>query len=427
MEDIKNRNLGSQLDKVVNRPIDSENIDTYAEEALRSVATIIEDAKVLYDTLGLSDSEGKISSRVEEDSVLRTFRLPQVPEVLDSIIQVAEEIEEVGEVADRVASSQANKPMLVPSSGESLIVKGSGVGIEERRRVSKLKTSLYVLKRVFGVDLENEDEIRFVPGGIPEGSMRRHGYILVDVAKLNKALLICDEVGNVTYLLNKEMLPEGMTIEDLALKEKDDIDKIIEEQPLLGARLTYNPRGYASAIAEFLKTGKLEVGSQGGYIRPLVDRRGRVVEKAGEDDRSAKSLADELGVGHKLIHKIIAELISSGVIDELPVKRFGSVDTLALSPKMQELVRGHPRIIRVMSARPARPGEHSVGSFAVSIGLSNHFVGKALGRLRDAGIVASDLPYAKFGTKVAIVLPESVQAEILNEPEVRKLLEKRTS
>src|SRR3989344_944761 len=98
-----------------------------------------------------------------------------------------------------IVFSQEAKTLLPPGEGE--VHQGSGAGMEKREYAPRLEALIELLRRhnIF------TDDLILTVGKNSPGMMRTESYVLVEIPRLGKNILVCNEVDEATFLSERSL------------------------------------------------------------------------------------------------------------------------------------------------------------------------------------------------------------------------------
>jgi biotin operon repressor len=207
--------------------------------------------------------------------------------------------------------------------------------------------------------------------------MRRTSYHLVEAHKLDKSILVCDEEGNATYVLDTSQLTRaGIQSGDLLQLSKAELNHLIEQEPLLGQRLVYS-QSYVSSVINSLQqlTGNnsikpIDIEAQGKYLYP----------RAPADILSIRGIAKALVIDHKTATRAINML--GDQLGETGIYRFGTHNIVGYSLEQQAWIAAQLEANGAF-AEKAPEGYMSVGGIADELDVSHLAVTRAINMLGD--------------------------------------------
>jgi len=324
----------SRLDNILGARLTAENIDSYAEDALTSVIGLVDQTLTAYREVSTQDHE---TSYDEETAAFEHFGLTDVGVVLDHIQGVASEITNIDQLITETPAEQ--RIHVPPDQTSPNITPGSGE-FDEKRRIPRLKTVLFILSQDFDVDVHNPEQVQISPGTVGEGMMRRLGYTLVDVPALNRSVLVCDEEGNATFIFNNEVMAEiGQSPELIAELTKSQIRELLLANPYMGKRLIYDSEYFVPGIRDAITrpvyieglnaSENTENASDDRYLYPAMP----------EGYNWNYGLAGVFGIPSYVVDEAVASL--SAELGDVLTARYGVNITQAFSPEQQERIRQH--------------------------------------------------------------------------------------
>ncbi len=244
-------NFQEKIDAITSRNVSPENINSYAYAALNDLVAIIQDAAAQYDLYPTVKQERGMD---QERAAFAYFGLDEngIEATLDHIADRAEEVRNLDSVIEDITipvigvitPPYAMEP--VPTPGVRHIVP--------LQRIPRLKTLLFAAYNTFDIDIRNPDECRVMEGEVERGIRRKASYKLVVLPTLNRAVLVCDEEENRTFIFDIEKLVEaGVSEDDLLDASKEDLRAFLEIRPEAGRRLRYSNR-FTENVVSLLRT-----------------------------------------------------------------------------------------------------------------------------------------------------------------------------
>lgn len=316
------------IDTITSRPLTPEIIDSYAEDALEDLVTVVHDITTSYEKQPVVYGE---NHRAQEQAASVYYGLDPttIEETLDHIADKAEEIRELDGVIEAITTRSGN--VLVPPDSKRLNIEPGDGSFGEKQTIPRLKTLLFVLSNEFGIDLRNPGELKVTNGVLKDTMMRLESYNLVEIPTIDRTVLVCDEEGNATYVFDNEALEKsGMEASDLT---KDDLNDLLKDEPLLGQRIIYTGRFVQNIVAALKYTPQeaKEAAEQetGQYLQR--------VEPVPHDYFSRSHLAKQFSLDVETVTRAIKELDAElGDVRKFKFK-YGA-PTYAYSPVQQDLI-----------------------------------------------------------------------------------------
>lgn len=346
-----------KIDSITSRELTPENIDSYAEGALDDLISVVSDITAAYDGQFTAST---LTGRDHERAALIHYGLDAdyIETTLDYISEKADQIRGLDAVIHDI-TVHSDKVVTPPDYQNVSIVANDGSFNGDKQHIPRLKTVLFLLENTFDTDLEDAEQCTVTDGVLADGMMRGESYYLIDLPNLNRDVLVCDEEGNATFVLDRAKFAEsGISVEALAHLTKDELTTFLDEHPGAGHRLIYSPQfvDYVVGLLEKIPEGNSQGDeSKAGAARVLkVEADGskvmidnQLVDISDYVDQS--HLAEELGVSRALISKIQA-----GARDELgSILKVGY--KLQYSPTQQAMLRN------LLAERLAKPIDYSPG------------------------------------------------------------------
>ena len=382
-EEAKER-YRKQLEAILSTPLVPENFITYADDALDSVANMVEGMTKKYPGESLPLPRGKA-----EEHTTGYYEM-DIDDILDSLQSKVDETNHIKQFVKHLSEEDA---VYVPPQPLEPGIQTGGGEFSKRETSPKLETILFLLQEIYELDINNSEEIKVNKGSVAKGMMRTEPYYLVELPTLDRSILVCNEIGNITYVMDNTLLEEqGMEAELLVDMDKSQIDELIKTNQGLGVRITHTAKYLPKielaleSIADF--STKTEGGIESDDTIQEESLLKTAVDKAPDGYMSVNPIAEELGISTSTVSKII-----SG-IDLSPIKaRFGTIVADAYSPvdiaRIRELAES-----KGLFSPEAPEGYMSVKRIAKELGISGKTVSKIISELGLSPIKA------RFGTRI---------------------------
>ncbi|MDP3989252.1 MAG: hypothetical protein Q8P93_03395 [bacterium] len=224
--------FNNRLNAILDQQLTPENIDVFAETALRNTIQLV-DAVV---TIFRQEQPEHITENTQqlEDEAFSFFGLTDIQEVLQKILVVQERVDRIKEYL--LNQHNSTLEVITPTKEDaSAPLTGSGRGFEEKIRVHRLLTLLYILESDFDL---NPEDVELTRGSVTPDMVRREPYVRVCIPELHRVVYVCDEEGNASYIFDTEKLDElGFTLEEIDLDDKESKDYLIAQTNGLGKKL----------------------------------------------------------------------------------------------------------------------------------------------------------------------------------------------
>ena len=246
------------------------------------------------------------------------------------------------------------------------------------------------------MDVNNTAELIVTKGTVSKEMMRQEPYYLIDMPTLNRKILVCNEKGNITYVLDSELL-DTQNIEPQVLvdMDKSQIDELLKTQPNIGARITHTTK-YIPKIEEALDsieeyTQKTEGGIDDDDNIKDESLLNEKPQKAPKGYMSAFQISKEKKISQYTVSKIISEL--GDELGEVSKARFGTNLTDSYSPKQIEMIRA--RAEEDGKFTPDTPeGYMSIKQIRKELGIGREKVLRLISELSDE---LGEVGKARFG------------------------------
>ncbi len=291
----------ARLEGILDTPLTPENFSTYADDAYNQVVSLVGDmvSKSPYRDLPLP-------SRLIEDYAGDSYGI-DIGKVLDTLIS---KVEETSDIKKFVANTGRDNDVYVPPQVLSPKIESGKGEFTEAGVSQKLESILFLLKEIHGIDLQDSEQIVVTRGAVDKNMMRNEPYYSIEIPGLNRTILVCNEKGNITYILDSEILAESMPNFNLEITDLDKgaIDQLIKDNPSLGARIQHTVK-YLTKIEDSL----YEIAN---FNEATIDANDRIqevslladAEKATEGYLSTRVIAKNMGIDYATLRDIISKL-----------------------------------------------------------------------------------------------------------------------
>lgn len=340
-------NFSQKIDAIASRKLTAKNLNNYADDALGDFISVIEDAKKRYSrqpTVVQGTSKGNEIAAFEYLGLDPDY----IDIVLDHIVSKADEIHNLDLVAARIMQ-HVNRVIVSPNAVKPEFIHGDG--LYEKKFEPRLNTVLFLLSNSFNIDLENADELRLTAGIVDSSIMRDESYRMLDLPTLNRIILVCDEVGNATFVLDSAIVKQlGINSEMLTSLSKDELSNMFFEHPKSGSRIIQSDSFVEDVInlledipaADQTIARKKVVNTE--FLRPKGVISGAAV---------ANKINEQYGssISHQTIYKVADQLNEEGLIN-LEKHNFGpkrlingytDSDVRAIIAKLDEMDLLYPK------------------------------------------------------------------------------------
>jgi len=353
-----------QLAAILNTPLLPENFDTYTEDALNSVIAMVGDMTATYPGESLpiprGSAEGHTTSYYEMG----------IDDILDSLQKQVDKTKQIKDFVSNLGGKE-DDVFVPPQPLQSAIQAGNGE-FSKKETKPKLETILFLLQERYGLDIKDPTQVVVTEGSVTPGMMRKEPYYRIELPELNRTILVCNEVDNITYVMDSEELDGlGIGSELLVDFDKSQIDQLILTHPALGVRVTHTGKYIPKIELAIESIEDFATKTEAGIDKDadIVDESLLTpeVEAAPEGYMNASKIAKELKVGRETIIDIIAEL--GGLTPVKAKSGVGGAAFDAYSPEDIERIRKLVESRRLLT--PAAPeGYMSARRIAKGLGVS---------------------------------------------------------
>ena len=368
-----------QLEDILSTPLVPENFNTYADDAFDSVAKMVEDMTRKYPGESLPLPRGK----AEEHTA--GYYSMDLDDILDSLQSKVHETNHIKQFVKHL--SEEDTVYVPPQTIQPTIQTGNGE-FSKKETSPKLETILFLLQEKYELDINNSEEIKITKGTVTKDMMRKEPYYLVELPSLNRSILVCNEIGNITYVMDSELLEEqAIEAELLVDLDKSQINELINTNHGLGVRITHTAKYLPKIELALESITDFSTKTEGGIESDDTIQEESLLkasaDKAPEGYMRVRKIANELGIAYQTVNKIITEL---GLLGLKPEKyRFGTTPVDAYSPEDRARIRDTAEGMGLF-APEAPEGYMSVNQIANKLGIDYKIVKKTITELGLLGL-----------------------------------------
>jgi len=323
-----------ELAAVLARPLQPDSIDMYAETALVDLIKLIHNVTSDYQRqIGNVIFENNLSL---ESAAFEHYGLTEVEGILDRVARKAEDIRLLDDV---IANIPTQPHVITPTDAAKRVLGAGGEWIDEKAIIPRLKTILFILENDFNVSLEDTEQITMQQGVMKSEMLRTESYYLLDVHHINRMILVCNEEGNATFVLDTAILAKhSIDAEGVSKLTKIEIGDLINAHPEVGDRFVYTPNKFVHRMVTAFSEPFSSDIKRFEQNKPQIEAEtGRYFyEQAPIDIISVDSLSEMLGVERSAL--IWAEKLLEDQIGEIKKYRFGTRVQRGYSPNQQLLL-----------------------------------------------------------------------------------------
>lgn len=322
--------FGQRFVAVTERSLSPENIETYADDALRDVIDVVSDAVAVF-----ADRDQPITAELERQALSQCGLDPNTIETtLDRISFVADEIRELDTLLEDVTIHVDT--VITPPDSRNVNILSSDGSFQEKHTISRFKTVTFLLHNRFGVDLKDSEQITITAGALRGDMMRNKGYKMLQLPELNRTILVCDEEDNATFVFDsKKLADNGISSEEFTTMTKDDLNEYLSLYSGAGTRLVYSDK----FVEEF--AGLIEIIPDHNEKIELDEMAGKLlkkVEHVPEGYLSVTGIANDLNFDREAVSRVIRLL--GDTLGEVQFYKFKHGPAIkAYSPAQRAMIR----------------------------------------------------------------------------------------
>jgi len=250
LESLK-ENFKQKLDGILYKQLTVENIETFAGEALGETISLTDEVLAEYRrNPNVKASPTTLDTKAQEDEAFEILALPNINEILQSIMDVREKIGSLKEYLE-TNTENINTVITPPQPDRDIHIETSDGSFEKKRMFPRLLTLLYILEHDFDITPDPKN-VQITEGIVTPKMMRKTPYTRVEIPGLGRAVYICDEEGNTSYVFDMAKITEaGLTLEEIDLDDKGDKNSLIAYHPGIGIKIIQS-KNWRNHIADAL-------------------------------------------------------------------------------------------------------------------------------------------------------------------------------
>ena len=233
LESLK-ESFKQRLNAILYKQLTVENIETFADEALSETVILTDDVLAEYrNNPEFNVSVMPLNIQAQENEAFAVLGLENINEILQRINNVKDKIESLKTYIH--AGAKKVGTVITPPQPEYPTKIMEGIGGFEKRLFPRLLTLLYILEHDFEIPPAS---VQIIEGAITPNMVRKTPYVRVEIPDLKRAVYICDEEGNVSYIFDTEKLAkQGLTLSEIDVDDKGDKNSLIAYHPGIGIRV----------------------------------------------------------------------------------------------------------------------------------------------------------------------------------------------
>jgi len=334
-----------KLDEILSTSLTTENINTYADDALDKLTDLIDEIK--NDPAHKWDFSINASTKEQEDEMFTKILGIDVNDALDGISKIGDNIKHIDKLLQNYRQEKEPRIYLPTRKlGHTAITAGSG-DFSRNPLVPKTEVALFILEKEFNIDLNNQNEFQMNTGVNSSQMIRQVSYDFINLPTLHRAIASCDEIGNRTFIFNTNTFTNAnISLDQIKDMSKQEIQDLLTNNPELGVDLIYSKK-YPAHLTELIKdptqalVKQIEndpdnIGQDKQYLKEIVAApKGWVT--ATHFMRTHEGL-----VGYQRFHKIMQEKIQEKKITQKEYKdSAGRVQYFYNLNKLEEVFADH--------------------------------------------------------------------------------------
>jgi hypothetical protein len=358
----------TRLDSILANELTPDSIDTYAEEALNRLVALVED--VVGDCPPHLNDNGE-DKRQRETNAFQYYGLNNIETVLDHIKGLTDELYALDKLINAIPETAQ---IFLPPDKQAVAPSTAGTYISPGKQ-SRTKSILFLLANELSINPYDPERVILEKGILTDEMMRGESYVSVVVPEINRAVLVCDEENNITFVLNTLKLKgTGITPDRLHGMTKQQIKQLLREKPEVGGAIIYSPSYMSNVLKELENNARSSSDNSSAELKGSYLRPNNIPPPDGY--LSLTGMVKSFGTSHKSLSKVIGEIKSDELGPTIKAK-FGPHITVAYSPEQQELIK---QILEAkgLFAAPAPEGYLSISGIATALNVGKLSVKKAL-------------------------------------------------
>ncbi len=357
----------SEIEAITSSSLTPETLSTFAETALNGLIGVVEAISANYKR---QPTIAQPTKRDIETAAFSYFGVGEIETILDHVSQKAQEIDQLDDVIAEIPITPA---IFVPPSEVSPRINPGNGTFEQKTTIERLKTVLFILGNEFDIDVYDPEAVAKHQGIVSDSMMRQSSYYSLDIAKLDKTILVCDEQNNATFVFTSSILKSaGIDGTALTALHKPELDALVEQSPGNATKIIYSKQFVIDMVAAL--SGDMR---EPKAHSTKIETPKYLVPRAPQDYRSAAGIASELGLTGYAISSIMG-----AVADQLgptATYRFQAIVSKAYSPDQQALITEYAERSGLLDQIRLREAGHlSVHTYAKKLGVGYNTVAESV-------------------------------------------------
>ncbi len=317
----------NKLNDILQSKLTPDNVDEYTETALSLLINLSNEVTTCFKK-DIKKNFANLSEGEIEDLAFEHYKIQNISEILDQIHNITYSLKDIDHRISNIP--ECNLIIVPPDKKDITLYKRNGV-FEERKEIPRLKILLFLLKENLGIDINDSNELTIVKGKVDSNMMRISPYYAVKILSLNRTVLICDQIGNVTFVLDNNLL--YIQDNELLNLTKDELKNFIEFNENLGRMIRYS-KNYIQDII-FALTNKLSQSNTNPETLFNVNKY--LYPKPIHNTLSIRGMSTLFGISRRTISKVIEELQED--LGETQKYRFSTIITDGYTLEQQEKIK----------------------------------------------------------------------------------------
>ncbi len=302
----------NQLESILHTNVSLENIDTYADAVLDALIELTDEVTTAYKETGVTTAN--LTDDALENSAYELFGLSSIGSALERAQEIQQTILDIQERISETAIGESDA-FLIPPGSQPLALGNGESTFTEKDIIPRLKTLLFLLESDCDI---NPEEIGITRGEVDERWFREEPYYRVEVPSLERAVYVCEEEGNASYIFDTGLLGEiGVELTLLDHASKEDLNAIIAELPGIGMRVIQQPAWrevmstYLLAPMQVQERSSEHIEGEPDYVVASVDDldpwKGFHTDEAGKHWGTQAAIRNKLGIKQGKFESILRD------------------------------------------------------------------------------------------------------------------------
>lgn len=235
----------------------ASELSNYAGDGIEELVELVEDVLASY---AVSAEDIPDQSQAAERAAFAHFGLSQdsIDATLSSLIDIDAQINAI--IHEKTDSR--NTVFVPPDRINTPVQTGSGKGFEGATIQPRAATIKFLIARLLNAnwsEMRQAGRVSATLGAVEPDMVRQTGYELIVTKDFDKSIMVCDEVGNRTFIfLRSELAKRGINDDGLVAMSKEELADLIGSNAGVGVSIVYDDDTFVDRVGTLLTATDFE-------------------------------------------------------------------------------------------------------------------------------------------------------------------------